>query len=58
MPDAYRKPEKPPSGAPAPTDIFRAAVRDAKIGADKDIPHLSADLIDKYVSDLQLLSLI
>jgi len=33
-------------------------VQDAKIGADKDIPHLSADLIDKYVSDLQLLSLI
>ena len=47
--DAYRKPEKPLRGAPAPTDVFRAAVQAAKIGADKDIPHLSADLIAKYV---------
>lgn len=55
--DAYRKPERPLRGAPAPTDVFRAAVQEAKIGADKDIPHLSAALIDKYVSDLQLLGL-
>ena len=47
--DAYRKPEKPLRGAPAPTDVFRAAVQAAKIVADKDIPHLSADLIAKYV---------
>ena len=56
--DAYRKPEKPLRGAPAPTDVFRSAVQAAKIGADKDIPHLSAALIDKYVSDLQLLGLV
>ncbi len=56
--DAYRKPEKPLRGAPAPTDVFRSAVQMAKIGADKDIPHLSAALIDKYVSDLQLLGLV
>ncbi|QZA17893.1 thioester reductase domain-containing protein [Mycobacterium malmoense] len=56
--DAYRKPETPLRGAPAPTDVFRAAVREAKIGADEDIPHLSAALIDKYVSDLQLLGLV
>lgn len=55
---AYRKPEQPLHGAPAPTDVFRAAVQDAKIGAGKDIPHLSAALIDKYVSDLRLLGLI
>jgi fatty acid CoA ligase FadD9 len=55
--DAYRKPETPLRGAPAPTDVFRGAVQAAKIGADKDIPHLSAELIDKYVSDLQLLGL-
>jgi fatty acid CoA ligase FadD9 len=55
---AYRKPERPLRGAPAPTDVFRAAVQGAKIGVDKDIPHLSAALIDKYVSDLQLLGLI
>jgi fatty acid CoA ligase FadD9 len=56
--DAYRKPEKPLRGAPAPTDVFRAAVQEAKIGADKDIPHLSAALINKYVTDLKLLGLI
>jgi fatty acid CoA ligase FadD9 len=58
LPDAYRKPEQPLRGAPAPTDVFRGAVRAAEIGADKDIPHLSAALIDKYVSDLQLLGLV
>jgi fatty acid CoA ligase FadD9 len=56
--DAYRKPETPLRGAPAPTDVFRGAVQAAKIGADKDIPHLSEALIDKYVSDLRLLGLI
>jgi fatty acid CoA ligase FadD9 len=45
--DAYRKPERPLRGAPAPTDVFRNAVRSAKLGADNDIPHLSADLIAK-----------
>jgi fatty acid CoA ligase FadD9 len=56
--NAYRKPEKPLRGAPAPTDVFRAAVQEAKIGADKDIPHLSASLINKYVTDLRLLGLL
>jgi fatty acid CoA ligase FadD9 len=51
--DAYRRPEKPLLGAPAPTEVFRGAVQEAKINTDKDIPHLSATLIDKYVSDLQ-----
>lgn len=55
---AYRRPQKPLLGAPAPTDVLRAAVQAAKIGADKDIPHLSAPLIDKYVSDLRLLGLV
>jgi fatty acid CoA ligase FadD9 len=56
--DAYRKPETALLGAPAPTDVFREAVQAAKIGAEKDIPHLLAALIDKYVSDLKLLGLI
>jgi fatty acid CoA ligase FadD9 len=56
--DVYRKPETPLRGAPAPTDVFREAVQAAEISAEKDIPHLSAALIDKYVSDLQLLGLI
>lgn len=56
--DAYRKPETPLRGAPAPTDVFRRAVRTAKLGADEDIPHLTAALINKYVADLRLLGLV
>ncbi|HTZ14435.1 MAG TPA: carboxylic acid reductase [Mycobacterium sp.] len=55
---AYQKPEQPLLGAPAPTEVFRGAVRAAKIGADEDIPHLSASLIDKYVADLKHLGLL
>ncbi|WP_197048007.1 carboxylic acid reductase [Mycobacterium paragordonae] len=56
--DAYRIPQDALPGAPAPTEVFRSAVRNAKIGVDNDIPHLSATLIDKYVADLQLLDVI
>jgi fatty acid CoA ligase FadD9 len=38
--------------------VFQTAVRAAEIGADKDIPHLSTALIDKYVTDLQHLALL
>jgi fatty acid CoA ligase FadD9 len=55
---AYREPEKPLRGAPTPTEVFQTAVRAAKIGADKDIPHVSAALIDKYVTDLHHLGLL
>lgn len=55
---AYQKPEQPLLGAPAPTDVFRDAVRAAKIGSDQDIPHLSASLIGKYVADLKHLGLL
>lgn len=55
---AYRKPEQPLLGAAAPTDVFRSAVQNAKSGADKDIPHLSALLITKYITDLRQLGLI
>ena len=41
-----------------PTDRFRAAVQDAKIGPDKDIPHVSASVIVKYITDLELLGLL
>jgi fatty acid CoA ligase FadD9 len=54
----YQKPQKPINGSMAPTDRFRAAVQDAKVGPDKDIPHISAPIIAKYVSDLQLLGLL
>jgi fatty acid CoA ligase FadD9 len=55
---AFRKPEKPLRGAAAPTDVFRAAVRADKVGSDQDIPHISAELIDKYADDLRELSLL
>ena len=54
----YQKPDKPINGSMAPTDRFRAAVQDAKIGPDKDIPHITPPIIAKYVSDLRLLGLL
>jgi fatty acid CoA ligase FadD9 len=55
---AFRKPDKPIRGAAAPTDAFQAEVRAVKVGLDKDIPHISADLIGKYASDLRQLGLL
>jgi fatty acid CoA ligase FadD9 len=54
----YQSAEHPLNGSIAPTDRFRAAVQDAKIGPDKDIPHISAPVIVKYVTDLELLGLL
>ncbi len=54
----YQQPEKPLRGSLAPTEKFRAAVQEAKIGPDKDIPHVSAPIILKYVTDLELLGLL
>ncbi|BBZ44763.1 carboxylic acid reductase [Mycobacterium parmense] len=54
----YQQPDQPINGSMAPTDRFRAAVQEAKIGPDKDIPHVSAPIIVKYVTDLQLLGLL
>jgi fatty acid CoA ligase FadD9 len=54
----YLRPEAPVRGSVAPADRFRAAVREAKIGRDKDIPHVTRDVIVKYVTDLRLLGLL
>jgi thioester reductase-like protein len=54
----YLQPAEPMRGSLAPTDRFRAAVQEAKIGPDGDIPHVSAPTIIKYVTDLQLLGLL
>ncbi len=54
----YQRPSVPINGSMAPTDRFRAAVQEAKIGPDKDIPHVSAPVIVKYITDLQLLGLL
>ncbi|WP_434085294.1 amino acid adenylation domain-containing protein [Mycolicibacterium goodii] len=55
------QPPEPTRRPFGPTDRFRAAVRRARIGADKDhpdIPHITAPVIVKYVTDLQLLGLL
>jgi len=55
------QPLMPVCGSLAPTHRFRAAVQEAKIGPDKidaDIPHVSAPMILKYVTDLQVLGLL
>ncbi|MHA3024616.1 carboxylic acid reductase [Mycobacterium sp. BMJ-28] len=54
----YQHPETPVNGSIAPTEVFRAAVQEAKIGPDKDIPHVTAPVIEKYITDLQLLGLL
>jgi fatty acid CoA ligase FadD9 len=54
----YQRPEKPTRGTIAPTDRFRAAVQEAKIGSDKDIPHVSPPIIVKYITNLQLIGLL
>ncbi|ORW75374.1 non-ribosomal peptide synthetase [Mycobacterium sherrisii] len=52
------QPLEPTRGSFAPTDRFRAAVQEAKIGPDNDIPHITAPVIIKYVTDLQLVGLL
>jgi fatty acid CoA ligase FadD9 len=54
----YTRPEKPINGAMAPTERFRTAVQDAKVGPDKDIPHVSPAMIVKYITDLHHLGLL
>lgn len=54
----YRRPQYPINAAIAPADRFRAAVREPKIGPAQDIPQVTAPMIVKYVTDLQLLGLL
>ena len=54
---ALQAPE-PTQGSFAPADRFRAAVRRAKVGAANDIPHVTPEVIVKYVTDLQLLGML
>ena len=54
----YQRPEKPIRGSIAPTDRFREAVQEAKIGPDKDIPHVTQPIIVKYAPSLHLLGLL
>jgi len=54
----YQRPDTAIRGSIAPTDRFRIAVQEAKIGPDKDIPQVTPEIIVKYVTDLQLLGLL
>ena len=55
---AFTEPAQAVNGVGIPVDRFRAAVRAAKLGPDKDIPHVSAELIRKYADDLRQLMLV
>jgi fatty acid CoA ligase FadD9 len=55
---SYAQPAKPLLGSFASTERFRAAVQEAKVGPDKDIPHITAEIIVKYITDLQLIGLL
>jgi fatty acid CoA ligase FadD9 len=54
----YQQPAVAMNGAMAPTDRFRAAVQDAKIGPNGDIPDVTVPVVVKYATDLQLLGLL
>jgi thioester reductase-like protein len=56
--DAFKPPAPALTGPVLPAESFRDAVRAAQIGADRDIPHMSAEFIGKYVSDLRQLQLL
>jgi fatty acid CoA ligase FadD9 len=55
---AFARPAEVVQGSAFPAGRFRAAVQDAKIGPEKDIPHVSASLIRKYSTDLRELNLV
>jgi fatty acid CoA ligase FadD9 len=55
---AFAQPTEPVAGTGIPTGHFRAAVREAALGPDNDIPHVTPELIRKYASDLAHLGLL
>ena len=56
--EQLREPMPAIAGSSTPAQRFQAAVRVSRITPQGEIPHLSADLIHKYVKDLQLLQLL
>ncbi|MFJ4966520.1 carboxylic acid reductase [Streptomyces sp. NPDC088729] len=55
---AFAQPAEGVPGSALPAERFHAAVRAAKIGPEGDIPHVSAALLRKYVTDLRGLDLL
>ncbi|MGH3556188.1 MAG: carboxylic acid reductase [Mycobacterium sp.] len=54
----YQRPLRPINGSIASAERFRSAVQEAKVGTDKDIPHVTPSVITKYITDLTLLGLL
>jgi len=55
---SFRHPQPALAGAFAPTQRFQTAVAHTGIGADGEIPHINRAIIEKYLSDLELLGLL
>jgi fatty acid CoA ligase FadD9 len=55
---AWREPLTPRTTSVLPSERFRAAVRVAGLGPERDVPHLSRPLVEKYVADLRHLGLL
>lgn len=56
--DSYRRPHSPMTSAMGHTGRFRAAIVDGALPGCQDIPHVTRDLITKYVDDLVALDLV
>jgi fatty acid CoA ligase FadD9 len=56
--DAFRPPAPALRGPALPAQVFRDSIRAAAIGPEHDIPHISASLIGKYITDLKQLQLL
>jgi fatty acid CoA ligase FadD9 len=52
--DVYREPMPPSPGSPVPGERFRSAVQES----GRAIPHLSRELIEKYLADLEQLGVL
>jgi fatty acid CoA ligase FadD9 len=55
---AYAHPAPPAGGIGMSAEKFRAAVQSAEIGTARDVPHLSEELIEKYIADLHQLGML
>lgn len=55
---SYRHPQLPVRGAFASTQRFETAVAEEHVGSNGKIPHIGKPVIEKYLSDLELLGLL
>ena len=56
--EAFKPPAEVLNSPVLPAERFRSGVRESCIGPEHDIPHISAELISKYVADLRQLELL